>query len=145
MEKRQEFITHSADETKKAGFDFSKNLAKGDVVLLEGNLGAGKTTFVQGVADGLNIAGRMISPTFVIVRSHKGKLKGLDVNIYHVDLYRIENEDEIKNLGLEEIFEDKNGIVLIEWGKKSDKIKYTWEVKFEIKNTDRSIQIIKNE
>ena len=93
-------------ETEKAGFDFAKSLQAGDLVFLYGDLGFGKTTFVKGVARGLGIKTRIISPTFTIVREHK--------NLYHIDLYRIESKSQIDGLGLSEILQS-DYIKLIEW------------------------------
>jgi tRNA threonylcarbamoyladenosine biosynthesis protein TsaE len=115
------FIVNSSEETQKLGFEFAKILGMGDVVCLYGDLGFGKTTFVQGLAKGLGITNRIISPTFVIVRSYKIKNNELEIiNFYHIDLYRIENEKDIEDLGIEEIISNTNNIVVIEW---ADKLK----------------------
>lgn len=136
----------NAHDTEKLGKSFTKHLKKGDIVLLRGELGAGKTTFVRGLATGLGIKSRVISPTFVLVRNHKGKLAGSSVSVYHVDLYRIESARGISNLGLEEVFQDPNGLTIIEWGDRSKEIKYNWEVTFKaIEENTREIEIIKNE
>jgi len=125
------YITKNSEETKKLGFNFAKTLRKGDVVCLYGDLGFGKTTFVQGLAEGLGIKKRIISPTFIIVRcyelqtsnfklktqNYSSKLKSLE-RFYHVDLYRIGSERDIEGLGLEEIINDKNNIVVIEWAER---------------------------
>lgn len=100
------FITQSSIETQKLAEKLAKNFKSG-VVALSGDLGAGKTIFTQGFARGLGIKDKIISPTFVIIRQHK--------NFYHIDLYRLES---FKELGLEELFADKNNIVLIEWAEK---------------------------
>lgn len=108
------FITNNFEETQKLGKDFAKILEKGDVVALYGDLGSGKTTFVQGLAKGLGIKQRIISPTFVIVRSYKSEV----ISFYHIDLYRAESERDIEGLGIEEIINNKNNIVVIEWAEK---------------------------
>lgn len=108
------FVTNSLKETQKLGYDFAKVLEKGDIICLYGDLGSGKTTFVQGLAKGLGVKRRIISPTFIIVRSYK-----LGTNsFYHIDLYRTENEKDINKLGLEEIVNDPQNIVAIEWAEK---------------------------
>ena len=135
------FITNNSRETQKLGEQFaarsllvaSKTLAsQGDslsrsvVLALYGDLGSGKTTFVQGLAKGLGIERRIISPTFIIVRSYKLKsqsanLKTTTQNLklfYHIDLYRIEDEKDLIGLGLEEIMGDPQNIVVIEWAEK---------------------------
>ena len=108
------FITNSSKETQKLGRDFAKILKKRDVICLYGDLGSGKTTFVQGLAEGLGVKNRIISPTFIIVRAYNLR-QGM---FYHVDLYRVSSEDNIRGLGLEEITNDKLGIVAIEWAEK---------------------------
>ena len=110
------FITNSSKETKRLGRDFAKVLEKGDVLYLYGDLGSGKTTFVRGLAEGLGVKQRIISPTFIITRNYKSGV----MNFYHIDLYRVENEKDIKGLGLEEIINNPENIVVIEW---ADKLK----------------------
>lgn len=120
------FITNNFRETVKLGRDFAKTLKKGDVVCLYGELGSGKTTFTKGLAEGLGIEQRIISPTFVFVREHKinlpaGKAGNHELGVkklYHIDLYRIEKESDIHELGLEEILSNKDNIVVIEWAEK---------------------------
>ncbi len=107
-------ISRNAQETKDFGKKLAEKMKSGDVLLLYGDLGAGKTTFVQGFAQGLGITDRILSPTFVLQRIHKVTRPDIK-NLNHIDLYRIENPTEIKNLGLEEIFEDGESITLIEW------------------------------
>lgn len=112
----EEFITNSEKETKQ----LAKNLArkfKSGIITLTGDLGAGKTTFVQGFAQGLEIPDKIISPTFVLIRQHR--IPGTNHTLYHVDLYRLENLDEIKQLGLEEIWSNPESIMLIEWPEKA--------------------------
>jgi len=128
-------ITQSFKETQKLGSDFAKALTEGDVVCLHGDLGLGKTTFVQGIAKGLGIENRVISPTFVMVRKYvlnkEQKAKNRR-DFYHIDLYRAENERDIESLGLEEILNNKNNIVAIEWAEKlrSQKTKKRIDVEF---------------
>ncbi len=138
----KEFITHSARETEDAGSRFANDLKAGDIVLLSGELGAGKTTFVQGVGRTLNVKSRIISPTFVLLRKHKGKKGSKKINLYHIDLYRLEGSLDIRNLGLDDIFEDVSGIFLIEWGEKHENLRATYEVAIEVLNNDeRKIRI----
>jgi tRNA threonylcarbamoyladenosine biosynthesis protein TsaE len=128
------FITSNFKETQKLGRDFAKVLKKGDTVCLYGDLGSGKTTFVQGLAEGLGIENRIISPTFVIVRSYELGV----MSFYHIDLYRIESEKDIESLGLDEILDNKNNIVAIEWAEKLGNIipKKRIDVEFSYKNND---------
>lgn len=127
----EEIITNNSQETQKAGETFVKrifplSLTEPIILALYGNLGAGKTTFVQGLAKGLGIEKRIISPTFVIIRSY-------DVPFYHVDLYRLENESQIENTGLLEILKKPNAIIAIEWPEKMGSLlpKKRLDVRFE--------------
>ena len=107
-------ITNNNLETQELGQEFARKLKSGDIVLLYGDLGSGKTTFVQGLAKGLNITERILSPTFVLHRVHQ--VPNSDIKTFnHVDLYRIKKPTEIKNLGLGEVIGENNSIVVIEW------------------------------
>ena len=111
-----EYITYSADETIGLGRELASKLKDLRMVILHGDLGAGKTTLVKGIAEGLNTASRddVTSPTFTLIHEYRGP----DVTLYHVDLYRIETERELETLGLDELFADDGNLVLIEWGEK---------------------------
>ncbi|MCM8786645.1 MAG: tRNA (adenosine(37)-N6)-threonylcarbamoyltransferase complex ATPase subunit type 1 TsaE [Candidatus Omnitrophica bacterium] len=100
-------------QTLLLGESFSRFLKPKDLVILEGQLGAGKTTFVKGILKGFGIRKTVISPTFILIREYKKR----DIYIYHVDLYRLEKKD-IDTIGLEDILYRKDSIVLIEWGDK---------------------------
>ena len=122
--KEKVYITNNSAETKKLGRDFAKALEKGDLVCLYGDLGSGKTTFAQGLAQGLEIKEKIISPTFIIVRCYElqtqnSKLKSLEAEtFYHIDLYRMESVNDLRELGLEEILENQSSITAIEWAEK---------------------------
>lgn len=102
-------ISHSPAETEAFGERFGKRLRVGDMVLLTGELGAGKTTFVRGVARGIASASPVASPTFQLVRVYPGRLQ-----LAHIDLYRIETPSELRDLGLDELLD--RGAVVVEWG-----------------------------
>jgi tRNA threonylcarbamoyladenosine biosynthesis protein TsaE len=102
-------ITHSPAETEAFGERFGKRLRAGDMVLLTGELGAGKTTFVRGVARGTASVAPVASPTFQLVRVYPGR-----VQLAHIDLYRIETPSELGDLGLDELLDQ--GAVVVEWG-----------------------------
>lgn len=125
-------------ETIELGKGFAKKLKPGDVVFLFGDLGFGKTTFVKGIAEGLGVNTRIISPTFTVVRKHK--------NLYHVDLYRIEEKRQLIELGIEELFDDKSSIKLIEWPEILS-MQPDWEVRFELEDEQntRSIKFTQHE
>ena len=105
------YVTHSADETINLGRQLATELPAKAVVLLIGNLGAGKTTLTQGIMEGLGVASRneVASPTFTLIHEYG--------RVYHIDLYRLDTEAEVATLGLDEIF-DREAIVLIEWGER---------------------------
>ena len=110
-----EIITQSPGETQKLGQKIGSDLKSGKlkkrIICLYGDLGSGKTTFIQGLAKGLGIKKRITSPTFVFVKKYQP-------SFYHVDLYRIEKLEETKGLGLGEIFSDPQALVAIEWAEK---------------------------
>jgi len=102
-------VTTSPAETEAAGEQFGERLAPGDLVLLTGDLGAGKTTFVRGLMRGVGSPAHVASPTFQLVRVYPGR-----VQIAHVDLYRLEDGADLVDLGLEELLDQ--GAVVVEWG-----------------------------
>ena len=107
------FVTGSEKETAAVGRQAAAGLRANDVVLLFGDLGAGKTAFVRGLADGLGIpAGDVSSPTFTLIQEYRGGR----LPLFHVDLYRLDDPREIDDLGLDEIAE--NGAMAIEWAEK---------------------------
>jgi len=112
----EEYITHSADETVVLGRRIALTLKDSRIVILRGGLGAGKTTLVKGIAEGLQAASQedVTSPTFTLIHEFHGP----EVNLYHVDLYRIETERELATLGLDELFAGEGNLVLLEWGEK---------------------------
>lgn len=128
-----EKITDSATETKEFARKFAKKLKKPTIVTLYGHLGSGKTTFIQGLTQGLGIKKRVLSPTFVFVRSYS--LNSNDLNkFHHVDLYRLESEDDVETVGLKEILEDKNSIIAIEWPEKIVHLLPKSTIKIVLKN-----------
>src|SRR5271167_229777 len=111
-----EYITHSAEETVALGRKLAPTLKSAHMVILRGDLGAGKTTLVKGIAEGLHAAAQddVTSPTFTLIHEFHGP----EVNLFHVDLYRIETERELATLGLDELFAAEGNLVLVEWGEK---------------------------
>jgi tRNA threonylcarbamoyladenosine biosynthesis protein TsaE len=107
--------TTSADDTQRAGEEFAALLRPGDVVLLSGILGAGKTTFTQGVARGLGVSDRVTSPTFTMVRQHECINERGIVTFHHADVYRAGSLSEIDDLALGELVEE-SAVALVEWG-----------------------------
>jgi len=128
--KEETFTTSSPSATAELGREIARRLRTGDCVALTGNLGAGKTALVRGIAAGLGLAdGRMVSsPTYVLVQEYPA-----DVPVYHLDLYRMTSpQAELGELGLEEMLAD--GVVLIEWAERADAALPTprWEIEIAI-------------
>lgn len=105
--KKYEWQTKNPEETMLLGKKIGEKLKPGDVLTLEGDLGAGKTTFTKGLAKGLGIEKTVNSPTFTIIKEYEGKIP-----LYHMDVYRLEDSDE--DLGFDEYFEG-NGVTVVEW------------------------------
>ncbi len=136
----QTFRTNSEEETIALGQRLARELPKG-VVLLIGNLGAGKTTLVKGIVSGLGAApiDEVSSPTFTLIHEYGS-------SVFHVDLYRLDSEREVESLGLEELF-DRSGIVLIEWGERFPRLmpKQRTEIRLNaIGDQEREITICQN-
>ena len=106
------FITQSAEETFELAYQIGEAINKPTVFLLQGDLGAGKTVFAKGIAAGLDIdPAEVNSPTFTLVNQQEGRMR-----LYHLDLYRLAGSaDEVTELGLKEMLDDQNAVVLIEW------------------------------
>ena len=111
----RETITHSAAETIAFGRSLAASLSPPNLVLLRGELGAGKTTLVKGIAEGFQAAKEedVTSPTFTLVHEYRGPR----VTVYHIDLYRIDTPRQLDTLGLDDLVAEKS-ILLIEWGEK---------------------------
>ena len=111
----QEIIVNNIKEMKNFAYKFSKTLKGGEVVLLNGDLGAGKTTFVQFVLENLGVKEPVLSPSFTIMKAYKSN----NFNFYHFDMYRIEDEIETYELGFEDYIQNTAGvIVFIEWSER---------------------------
>jgi len=125
----KEFITTSAKQSQELGKKLSQEIKIGEIICLTGELGAGKTTFTQGILKGLKVEGPYTSPTFLIIKQYKKKFpiskqfpnKFQMHNIYHIDAYRVNSED-ILNLGWKEIIANSQNVVIIEWADRIKKI-----------------------
>lgn len=150
MVDNQEIITKSARETQELGEQVANNITKGTVLCLFGDLGSGKTTFIQGLAKGLGIKGRILSPTFILMRQYpinnRNNQQLTINNLFHVDLYRINQQQDTEALGLTELWSDPTNIVAIEWPEKIEKIlpKKRINIYFEyLGENKRRIKIVK--
>jgi tRNA threonylcarbamoyladenosine biosynthesis protein TsaE len=114
------FTTGSADETTQLGRELAARMKPGNLVLLRGELGAGKTTMVKGIAEGFQaaLADEVTSPTFTLIHEYRGPA----VTLYHIDLYRIDTQRELDTLALDDLM-DSRSILLIEWGEKFERFR----------------------
>ena len=119
LTRRMEFHTENAAETIRIGGELLESLTLPTLLILTGTLGAGKTTLVKGIAEALGAArpDEVTSPTFTLVHEYEGAWKGKPVSLYHLDLYRLENERQVEQLGIDELLEE-DALVLVEWGEK---------------------------
>jgi tRNA threonylcarbamoyladenosine biosynthesis protein TsaE len=125
-------ISRAPDETRKVGAALAELLVPGDVVSLTGDLGAGKTAFVQGAARALGVQEPVTSPTFVLVRQYRG-----DVPVHHVDVYRLDRVQEVLDLGFEDLL-DPSGVVFVEWGDAIDALLPDDHLRVEITTGDEA-------
>jgi tRNA threonylcarbamoyladenosine biosynthesis protein TsaE len=137
-----ETITHSAEETIAFGRSLAAELPPPLIVLLRGDLGAGKTTLVKGIAEGFEAARaeNVTSPTFTLVHEYRGPR----VTLYHIDLYRIDTERDLETLGLDDLLAP-NCILLIEWGEKFLRLQRDQNVEITFDSageTERRIRVI---
>jgi tRNA threonylcarbamoyladenosine biosynthesis protein TsaE len=123
----KEFLTRSAEETVELGRKIGAFLMPNDVVALIGPLGAGKTTLIQGIAEGIGVKDYVTSPTFIIINEYQGRIP-----FYHIDLYRLDEVKDIEDLGIEEYF-DRGGACAIEWAEKLEELTPKKAEKIEIK------------
>jgi tRNA threonylcarbamoyladenosine biosynthesis protein TsaE len=133
----------TADDTIAAGEAFAKVLQSSDIVLLSGTLGAGKTTFVKGVARGLGVRERITSPTFTMVREHHCDNDLGIVTLHHCDVYRVATLDEVVDLALGELVEE-SGVALIEWGELAASIfgRDVMTIDFVVNNEEKRTLIV---
>ena len=132
-------ITNSEEETILAGERFGKTLVPGDVVAMYGDLGAGKTAFIRGVAKGLGLHGRVSSPTFTIVNEYLGPTP-----LFHFDMYRLKSSDELFDIGWEDYLE-RGGVCIVEWSENVPEAFTPETIRIEIGKIDdsrRNIDII---
>lgn len=135
----RETITHSADETIAYGHTLAGELSPPLTILLRGDLGAGKTTLVKGIAEGFGAARAedVTSPTFTLIHEYRGPR----VTLYHIDLYRIETERELETLALDDL-RAPDSILLIEWGEKFPRLQRDENLEISLESigeTDRKI------
>ena len=137
----RDFTTHSPEETIALGRQLASLLAPPKLVLLRGDLGAGKTTLVKGIAEGFQAATQedVTSPTFTLVHEYRGP----QATLYHIDLYRVDTQRELETLGLDDLMTE-NSILLIEWGEKFPRFERERDVEIALERSgenERRVQV----
>lgn len=137
----REITTHSAEETIAFGRTLTRLLAPPKLVLLRGDLGAGKTTLIKGIASALDAASEedVTSPTFTLVHEYRSPT----ANLYHIDLYRVDTPRQLETLGLDDLIAE-DSILLIEWGEKFSRFVRDRDVEITLERVgehDRKIQV----
>jgi tRNA threonylcarbamoyladenosine biosynthesis protein TsaE len=138
-----QITTHSAEQTIAFGIQLAATLAPPLVVLLRGDLGAGKTTLVKGIAEGFGAARAedVTSPTYTLIHEYRGEYRGERATLYHIDLYRIDTERELQTLGLDDLLAP-DCILLIEWGEKFPRFQRDQNVEIALERTGESVRRI---
>jgi tRNA threonylcarbamoyladenosine biosynthesis protein TsaE len=139
----QEFTTHSVEETIALGRKLAHQLAPPKIVLLRGDLGAGKTTMVKGIAEGFHAASQddVTSPTFTLVHEYHGP----EASLFHIDLYRVDTPRQLETLGLDDLI-GENSVLLIEWGEKFPRFERERDVEIAMQRqgeNDRRVRVMK--
>ncbi len=136
----REYITHSVEETLEAAADVASRLSAGDIILYDGDMGAGKTHFTKGLAKALGIDDEITSPTFALVNEYYG-----DLPLFHFDLYRIESYDDLYAIGFFDYL-DRGGIIAAEWSENitglAEELPQTVKIRIEkLSDTERRILV----
>jgi len=138
----RDFTTNSPEETIALGRELASQLAPPKIIVLRGDLGAGKTTLVKGIAEGFHAASQedVTSPTFTLIHEYRGPV----ATLYHIDLYRIDTPGELDTLALDDLMTD-NSVLLIEWGEKFPRFQRERDVEIAIERVSedqRKIELI---
>ena len=134
------FDTHTAEDTVALGGKLAARLVPPKLVLLRGNLGAGKTTLVKGIVEGFQAASQedVTSPTFTLIHEYRSA----GVEIYHIDLYRVDTQRELETLGIDDLFGPRS-LIIIEWGEKFERFRKERDVEIAIERTGENQRKIK--
>lgn len=138
-----EITTKSAKETFEFGRKIGSSLKGGEILALVGDLGAGKTTFIQGLAQGMGIENKIVSPTFILMRSYEGK----NLKLYHLDLYRLEGDikTHVRELGIEDFWGRGKNVAVVEWADKSREVFPSGTIWIDFEKIDEDERKIKAE
>jgi len=134
------FDTHTTEDTVALGGKLAARLVPPKLVLLRGNLGAGKTTLVKGIVEGFQAASQedVTSPTFTLIHEYRSA----GVEIYHIDLYRVDTQRELETLGIDDLFGPRS-LIIIEWGEKFERFRKERDVEIAIERTGENQRRIK--
>ena len=136
-------LCRSPGETQALGLALSRRLEPGQLLAFRGDLGTGKTCMIQGICQGLGVADWVNSPTFILINEYVGKKNGQEIPIYHFDLYRLQTQAELEDLGAEDYFYGR-GICLVEWAERAGDLlpPLRWEIILEyIADEERRITL----
>ncbi len=128
--KKRSVVTNSPEATIKLGKKISQDLKRGDIVLLYGELGSGKTVLIKGICQGLKVIGLVKSPSFVIINEYAGRL-----TVYHIDLYRLEGKD-LSSLNLDDYFYNQ-GVTVVEWADRLTRPPDSGYMKIHLRHVDK--------
>jgi len=136
----REFTTKSPEETIALGRELASLLKPPKLVVLRGDLGAGKTTLVKGIAEGFNAASQenVTSPTFTLIHEYRGP----SATLYHIDLYRVDTQRELETLGLDDLMSE-HSVLLIEWGEKFERFQNERDVEIVLERVSKNERRIK--
>ena len=136
----REFTTKSPEETIALGRELASLLKPPKLVVLRGDLGAGKTTLVKGIAEGFNAASQedVTSPTFTLIHEYRGR----SATLYHIDLYRVDTQRELETLGLDDLMSE-HSVLLIEWGEKFERFQNERDVEIVLERVSENERRIK--
>src|SRR5919204_1751983 len=130
-----QFFTNSTEETIALGRELAPQLTPPKLVVLRGDLGAGKTTLVKGIVEGLGTASedQVTSPTFTLIHEYRSSR----VNLFHIDLYRVDTLRELESLGIDDLFDSKS-LILVEWGEKFERFRRERDVEIALEHAGES-------
>jgi len=141
MKSEQKYLSQKPEDTFVLGEKLATSLNGGEVVALYGNLGAGKTAFVQGLALALGVKNKVNSPTFNIMKAYKTKHQKIK-QLCHIDAYRLSGFQDLLDIGVQDYLEDKNALVVIEWADKIKEILPKNVIKVSIKSVNEFVREI---
>lgn len=141
------YTSNSLDDTKKIAIEFAKQLKIGDKIIFNGDLGVGKTEFVKAICLAFGVTETITSPSFTIINQYECRLLNKDINIFHIDLYRITKQSELIDMGFQEIMHTPDSIFFIEWAENSfgSITKFNYKITIDANFINENVRTIKIE